>query len=65
MGEAGRTVWDDGSNRVLINNEFAKENNLKSRDAFVTMNVVNDSKKSKTKIYELDLQDMYGRQHSI
>lgn len=64
-GEKGRTVWDDGSNRVLINNDFAKENNLKSRDAFVTMNVVNDKKQSKTKIYELDLQDMYGKQHSI
>ena len=64
-GEKGRTVWDDGSNRVLINNAFARENNLKSRDASVTMNVVGDKKKSKTKIYELDLQDMYGKQHSV
>ena len=64
-GEKGRTVWDDGSNWVLINTAFARENNLKSRDASVTMNVVGDKKKSKTKIYELDLQDMYGKQHSV
>ena len=64
-GEPGRVVWDDGSNRVLINNDFAMEHNLKSKDAFVTMNVVNDSKQAKTKIYELDLQDMYGKQHSV
>ena len=36
-GGEGRVVWDDGSNRVLINNDFAKENNLKSRDATVTI----------------------------
>ena len=64
-GSSGRTIWDDGSNRVLVNNDFARENNLKSRDASVTMKVVGAEKTSKVKIYEMDLQDMYGKQYSI
>ena len=60
-----RVFWDDGSSRVLINNDFAKENNLRSRPAAVTMKVVGDVKKMDVMIYELDLQDMYGKQHSI
>ena len=63
--ESARTLWDDGSNRVLVNNDFARENNLKSKDASVTMKVVGAEKTSKVKIYELDLQDMYGKQYSI
>ena len=64
-GDEARSIWDNGSNRALVNNTFAEENNLKSRKATVTMNVVGEVKKVETKIYELDLQDMYGRQHSI
>ena len=64
-GSSARALWDDGSNRVLVNNDFARENNLKSRDASVTMKVVGSEKTSKVKIYELDLQDMYGKQYSI
>lgn len=64
-GENARVLWDDGSNRVLVNNDFAKENNLKSRDATVTMKVVGDVKKMEVKIYELDLGDMYGKQHHV
>ena len=60
-----RVFWDDGSSRVLINNDFAKENNLRSRPAAVTMKVVGNVKKMDVMIYELDLQDMYGKQHSI
>ena len=37
-----RAFWDDGSSRVLINNDFARENNLRSRPAAVTMKVVGD-----------------------
>ena len=48
-GETARTLWDDGSNRVLINNDFA--NNLKSRDATVTMKVVGQVKKMDVKIF--------------
>ena len=58
-------LWDNGSNRVLIDISYAKENNLKAREAFVTMKVVGDVKKMKVNIYELDLQDMYGKQYSI
>ena len=54
-GDKARTVWDDGSNRVLVNNDFARENNLKSRDTTVTMKVVGGVKKMKVKLYELDL----------
>ena len=65
-GGQARTIWDNGSNRNLINNDYAKENNLKYRDAKVTMKVVGGaSKETKAKIYELDLQDMHGNQHSI
>ena len=63
--DSARSLWDDGSNRVLINNDFARENNLKSREASVTMKVVGDKKKMDVNIYELDLQDMYGKQYPI
>ena len=62
---SSRVFWDNGSSRVLVNNEFARENNLKSRPAVVTMKVVGDEKKMKVNLYELDLQDMYGKQHTI
>ena len=64
-GDTARSLWDNGSNRVLIDNIYAKENNLKAREAFVTMKVVGDMKKMKVNIYELDLQDMYGKQYPI
>ena len=60
-----RVFWDDGSNRVLVNNTFARENNLKSRKSTVTMKVVGGLQQVETMIYELDLEDMYGKQYSI
>ena len=64
-GASARVIWDDGSNRVLVNNSFARENNLRSRDTTVTMKVVGGQKKTRAKIYELDLLDMYGVKHGI
>ena len=64
-GQEARLLWDNGSNRVLVNNSFAQENHLKSRDATVTMKVVGGVKKMKVKIYEFDIGDMYGKQHHI
>ena len=64
-GGSCRVLWDDGSNRVLINNEFARERNLKSKDAVITIKAVNQVKRMDVKIYELSLVDMYGKMHHI
>ena len=64
-GENGRIFWDDGSNRVLIDNEFASERQLKYRNAVVTLKVVGQVKKMYVKMYELDLGDKNGHQHRI
>ena len=64
-GGSSRVLWDDGSNRVLINNSFALERNLKSKDAVITIKAVNQVKQMNVKIYELDLVDIYGRLHHI
>ena len=65
-GGLARVFWDNGSNRVLIHNEFAREKRLKSRDAQVTLKVVDEGFKTiETKIYELDLCDMYCISHPI
>ena len=64
-GASGRVLWDDGSNRVLVNNTFAKERNLKSRDAVITIKAVNQVKRMNVKIFEFNLVDMYGKLHYI
>ena len=65
-GNIARVFWDNGSNRVLVNNHFARENKLKSCDAVVTLKVVDEGYKTvHTKIYELDLCDMYGLSHPV
>ena len=62
-----RTIWDRGSNRVLIREEFAEDNNLVSRDVTYKMEVVG----SKTfeivhnKIYLLDLVDVHGNTRTL
>ena len=58
--------WDDGSNRVLVNNSFAKENQLKEVDASVVMKTAGGGRtKLDSKIYELDLKDKFGKLHHI
>ena len=60
QGAAGRIMWDNGSNCVLVNNAFAKERQLKSKNASVTLKVVGEVKRMQVKIYELYLEDKNG-----
>ena len=62
-----RTMWDKGCNRVLIRDEYARKCNLISKDVEYSMEVVGDikPKQVKSKLYLLDLIDMYGNIHSI
>ena len=63
--KTARVLWDDGSNRVLVNNDFAREQKLKSRDAVVTMKVVGHVKRMTVKLYEFALCDIDGNQYHI
>ena len=61
-----RTFWDTGSNRVLINSNFAKELNLKPRSSTVTLNVAGGEKKRiETEMFSLKLIDRNGKSHDI
>ena len=42
---SARTVWDGGSNRVLVNTEFAQETNLPEKTTSIVMNVVGGDKR--------------------
>ena len=64
-GEA-RVFWDTGSNRVLINDEFAEEHNLKKVPVTVVVNLATGTKKQMdTMMYELDLVDRENKKHTI
>ena len=62
-----RTLWDKGSNRVLIREDFAKDNNLVSREVTYKMEVVGseEHKIVHSNIYLLDLVDMYGNVRTL
>ena len=62
-----RTLWDKGSNRVLVREEFAKENKLVSREVTYMMEVVGgeEHKIVHSNIYLLDLVDMYGNVRTL
>ena len=62
-----RTLWDKGSNRVLVREQFAIENRLISRDVTYKMEVVTGEEAQivHSKLYLLDLLDMYGNAHTI
>ena len=63
---SARVMWDKGSNRVLINESYAKKFNLVSKNVTYMMEVVgSEPKQVRSKIYLLDLIDMYGNVHSI
>ena len=65
-GFIARTYWDTGSNRVLINNDFAKESGLRPRPARVIMKVAGGGKERlDVNTYELSLVDRSGRKHVI
>ena len=57
-----RVLWDTGSNRILVNNDFAKENNMSSTPALVKMKKVGGvEQKLDVKIYEMGLVERSGR----
>ena len=65
-GSAARTVYDGGSQRVLINDDFAAEQGLQSTNVVVQLELAaNKVEKLDTKIYQLDLYDKDGEKRSI
>ena len=63
---SARVFWDRGSNRVLIRENYAIENNLPSFELFYTIKTVtNESKQVKGKIYVLDLLDRSGKVKTV
>ena len=66
-GSTCRAMWDKGSNRVLIREDFAKQNNLLSREVTYKMEVVGseEHKIVHSNIYLLDLVDVYGNVRTL
>ena len=61
-----RVLWDRGSNRVLIREEFAKANRLMSKRVTYNMDTVGEkTKQIKGNIYILDLVDMYNNVRTV
>ena len=61
-----RVFWDRGSNRVLIREDYAKENKLISKRVTYQIEVVGKQPEQLHGfIYLLDLVDMYGNVHTI
>ena len=59
-----RLLWDRGSNRVLIRDDFAKELKLISKEVIYNMVTVGD-KLYHSFIYLLDLVDMFHNVHTV
>ena len=56
-----RAYWDGGSNRVLVNNEYAQENKMVPHPVTVVMKVAGgDQKRMNVNIYELSLVERDG-----
>ena len=56
-----RAIWDNGSNRLLVNNDFAAENNMTPISATVIMKTVGGvDNKLDVKIYEFSLVSRNG-----
>ena len=61
-----RTYWDCGSNRVLVNDDFAKENDLPMKTTTITMNVAGgDKKRLEAKMYDWKMVDRNGVQYQL
>ena len=61
-----RTVYDNGSQRVLIDNSFAAEQGLKSEDVIVNLELAgNKTERLETKMYQLELFDNQGNARSV
>ena len=65
--DTARALWDRGSNRVLIREEFAKEQNLVSMPVTYQIVTVGEHAASQhhANIYLLDLVDMYGNIRNV
>ena len=65
--KSARTMWDRGSNRVLIREQYAEDNRLISREVTYSMETVGNQELQlvQSKIYLLDMVDMYGNVHTI
>ena len=65
-GKSCRVLFDGGSNRVLFNNEFARELSLFRRKAAISLNVAGGGQETlETDIYEVDLLDRLGEKHAV
>ena len=61
-----RSFWDNGSNRILINNSFAKENKLRSTEVSYKISVVGGKELTeKGVIHEIELVDNLGNLHKV
>ena len=61
-----RTFWDTGSNRVLINNEYAKENKMKAKTTSITMNVAGGGKRRiEVNIYDWKFLGRDGKSYPL
>ena len=62
-----RVMWDKGSNRVLIREEYARKNKLISKEVSYMIHVVGQDqpKEVNSRIYLVDLLDMYGNIRTV
>ena len=61
-----RTLWDNGSNRVLINNTFAKEQNLRSTEVSYKLSVVGGRDTiERGVIHEVEIVENNGNVHKV
>ena len=62
-----RTLWDGGSNRALINNDFAMENNLVAKDTSIaTMKLAaGEKKRLNVKLYDWKFVARDGTHHHL
>ena len=61
-----RTFWDCGSNRVLVNEDFAEELSLPGRGTSITMNVAGGGKKRlEAKIFNFQMLDRFGNKYPL
>ena len=65
-GQSSRVLFDGGSNRVLFDDDFAKENKLIRRKATICLNVAGGGEETmETDIHEVDLVDRKGERHAL
>ena len=63
---SGRVLWDGGSNRVLINNQFAKDHKLRRQEITYRLSVVGGKETvEKGVVYEVELLDNNGQVEKI